>query len=269
MSILTKAVDELKYRIPNEILNQTFKPNYGSWRQSSPISIDQEILNKVIKPRVIVDTNIVGGQIAIISLLGLAPEYIDTFSMVYHIPPDRLNNRMMVSVLSAGLSPYGAGNVGAAGMTGGCSNDLISAGNKVGASFATVPLTTNASVELIGRSSVLIRDSMHPNYYYTLRCVVANEENMGNINPRSWHVFSRLCELAVKSYIYTTMLIRIDQAFLSGGQELGSFKSYVEGLSDSEEMYQQYLKETWQAVNFMNSTADYSRFIRMQISPGI
>jgi hypothetical protein len=266
---MTKALDEVKYRIPIQVLHEAFKPNYGSWRQTAPVSMDSEILSKVIKPRVIVDTNIVGGQIALIPLDGLTPEYIDRYSVLYHIPPERLNNRAIMSVLSVGLAPYGVGNSGYAAVPGAGSSDLVGAAARVGNAMSSVPMMSNAVAELVERSTVVIRDTSQPNYYYVLRCVVGNEQNMENINPRSWHVFSKLCELAVKSYIYNTMLIKIDQAFLSGGQELGAFKSYVEGLSDSEEMYQTQLREVWQAVNFMNSSSDYSRFIRLQVSPGI
>jgi hypothetical protein len=269
MSILTKALDEIKYRIPIQVLMEAFKPNHTTWRPTAPVSMDSEILNKVIKPRVVVDTNIVGGQTALISLDGLTPEYIDRYSMLYHIPPERLNNRAIMSVLSVGLAPYGVGNNGFPSVASNCSSDLVGVGARVGNSFSSVPMMSNATAELVERSTVVVRDSAHPNYYYVLRCVVANEANMENINPRSWHVFAKLCELAVKSYIYNTMLIKMDQAFLSGGQELGAFKNYVEGLSDSEEMYQTQLREVWQAVNFMNSASDYSRFIRLQVSPGI
>jgi hypothetical protein len=266
---MTKALDEVKYRIPIQVLQETFRPNYGSWRPMAPVSMDSEILSKVIKPRVVLDTNIVGGQITLIPLDGLNPEYIDRYSLLYHIPPERLNNRSIMSVLSVGLAPYGIGNNGFPAINNECSSDVLGVAARVGNSFSSVPIMSNATAELVERSTVVIRDSSHPNYYYVLRCVVGNEQNMENINPRSWHVFCKLCELAVKAYIYNTMLIRIDQAFLSGGQELGAFKNYVDGLADSEEMYQTQLREVWQAVNFMNSATNYSRFIRLQISPGI
>jgi hypothetical protein len=50
---------------------------------------------------------------------------------------------------------------------------------------------------------------------------------------------------------------------------LGSLKSYVEQLSDHEEMYNTYLRDVWQVTAFHNDTPNFERFIRMQISPGL
>ena len=65
------------------------------------------------------------------------------------------------------------------------------------------------------------------------------------------------------------MIIKIDQAYLTGGQELGAFKNYVENLSDAEENYQTYLKEVMQKVFFMNDSSNYNRFIALQMNPSI
>jgi hypothetical protein len=267
-----KTLDEIKYTIPQQILGVAFRDDLYNWRQA-PISLDQQILNKVIKPRVMIDANLVGGAMAIISLEGLPAKYIDTYSVIFEIPMDRTGGREIVSVLSIGYLPQmtafntagnGMGTVNPNSMS-----DLMSAGQRVMDSHSNVPTISNATCDLIGFNTMLIRDQMRVTAAYQIRCILANEANLNNINPRSYLAFTKLCTLAVKSYMYNRMLIAIDQAYLQGGQELGSFRTYIESLADSEEMYQTHLREVWQKTAFMNDVPSYNRYIKMQLSPGI
>lgn len=272
MNILAKALDEIKFSIPMEILRAAFQDDLHNWRQA-PVSIDQRIHEKVIKPRVLIDANIVGGQEVIISLGQILPKYNDTHTIIYEVPPTLTGYREIVSVLSVGYLPFTS--VGAMGalsgpmITPGCGNDLMSAGARVGMAMSSIPMVTNATADLIGYNTVLIRDQYRSSPLYQLRCMLSNEANLSNINPRSYHKFAQLCVLAVKAYIYNTLIIKIDQAYLAGGQELGALKSYVENLSDSNENYLTFLREQWQKTAMMNDQVSHTRFIRSQISPGL
>ncbi len=273
MNIISKSLDEIKYRIPGEILRVVFQERNNNWRNVAPVSIDHEIYNKIIKPRVIVDSNIIGGQTIIVSLEGLPIKYTDTYTIVYEIPADRLMNRSIMSVLSVSYMPFASGysamGYGTGVVAPNSINNVMSAGQRVGDSHSNIPPISNATAELVGFNTVLIRDMLRVTNIYQLRCVVAHEENLNDINPRSYLHFAKACELAVKSYIYNKMIIAMDSAYLSGGQELGAFKTYIEGLADSEQMYQEYLRDVWMATSFMNSGEQHARFIRMQINPAI
>ena len=272
MSAITKALDHIKMTIPFEVLKIAFRDDLHNWRQA-PTGLDNLILEKVIKPRVLVDADLVGGSMVIIALDTVAPKYVDNYSFIYEIPPDKVSNREIVSVLSVGYLPYagsfGYGTTNQPAMSSGSFNDLTSAGQRLMDSHSNMPVVSTASCDIIGYNTVLIRDSQRLTATYTLRCVLANDVNLVNINPRSWLNFCNLCALAVKSFIYNKLIIQIDQAYLSGGQELGALKNYVESLSDAEELYQTYLRETWQAVAFHNDSQSFERFIRLQISPGL
>ncbi len=272
MSAIAKALDEIKFTIPMQVLRVAFQEEQYSWRRM-PISMDEQILNRVLRPRVLVDCNLVGGITVNIPLDGITPAYIDNYSSVYEVPKDLTQNRSIVSVLSVGYMPYAAafntaglgyGNVAPTSM-----NDITSAAQRVADSLSGVPPVSNAHVSLIGENTVLLRDQFRVTSAYILRCILSNDENMNNISTRSWHAFAKLCQLAVKSFIYNTMLVKMDQAYLQGGQELGAFKSYVETLSDSEEMYQTHLREVWQVTAFVNDTYAYDRFLKLQINPGL
>lgn len=273
MGILQKAVDEVKYRIPFNILTAAFN-NYNEegWRKA-PVSLDELMLSKVIRPRVIFDTNIVGGETVMVPIFNLNIEFADEFTRVVKIPSDKINYRTVMSALSAHYMPHGYNyNNATAAMAGaGFSgiNDVTNTAQRVNNSFSSVPVLSTAMVRLVGHNTVMIHDKMFITNVHSVRCAVANEENLENINPRSWHAFSKLCELAIKSYIYNTLVIRMGSSYLVGGQELGVFKELIDEYKDSEELYQTELREKWQKINYMNDSIEYDRFIRMMISPGI
>jgi hypothetical protein len=272
MDILKTALDRIQLTIPPEVLQQAFKDDIQNWR-SAPTSLQDRIMEKVIRHRVLKDANLVGGQEVIISLDDLSPKWSDSISVIYEIPPQRTNNREIMSILSIGYMPLmsvfssvgnGIGTLNPAQMT-----DVGSSGQRLGDSSANIPIVSNALVDLIGYNTILIRDSVRVSNAYQVRCVLANENRMGNINPRSYITFAKLCVHAVKSYIYNTMIVKIDQAYLSGGQELGAFKNIVESYSDSEDQYETFLKEVWQKVSFMNDAPAFKRFMTIQINPGL
>lgn len=272
MSALSKALDEIKFRIPAVILQIAFEDNAYNWR-STPVSIDEKILTKVIRSRVIVDCNLQGNAAVVINLDGLNPRYADLYSIVYEIPPQRLQYRDIISVLSVSYLPqslaynglgYGAGMVMNQG-----SNEISSVGQRIADSVSNIPVVSQAEVDLIGPNTVLVRDAQRVTSAYQLRCILSNDKDMNNLNPRAWPEFSKACELAVKSYIYNTLLVRLDQGFLQAGQELGSVKNYVEGLSDAEENYQTHMKEVMGKVLFINDSKAHERFIKIQLNPAV
>ena len=272
MNPLSKAIDEIKFRIPRQLLDVAFRDELTGWRRA-PVSLDEQILHRVIRPRVLVDCNLVGGQMALIPLEGLPAVYADQFSVVYQIPKTLTLNRSIVSVLSLSYLPF-AGLCGPTGsnynsLAGSLNSPVTMAAQQVANSFSEVPPVSVGYVELVGENTVMFRDSYRVTQAYYLRCILANEENLNNINPRSYPAFSRLCELAVRSYVYNTLIVRIDQAYLQGGQELGVFKSIVEGMADSEELYQTHLREVWRAVAFANDIQSYDRFIKLQLNSAI
>ena len=273
MGILQKAVAELKYRIPHDILNAAFRDYSEEGWRGAPVSLEELILSKVIRPRVIFDTNIVGGETIMVPLDGLMPKYADMYTRVVEIPLDRINGRNIMSVLSAHYLPHGYSfnntNSPMAINGYGSVNDVTSTANKINNSFSNIPPLSSAMCQLTGPNVVLIRDRTYITNVYSIRCVVSNEENLENINPRSWHVFSKLCELAVKSYIYNTLIVKMDTTYLQGGQSLGVFKEIVDEYRESEELFQVELREKWSKVSMMNDTETYVRHLRIGINPSI
>jgi hypothetical protein len=265
MNPITKSVDDVKRRVPRQVLEQAFKDQNFSWRRV-PLSIDEQIISKVIRSRVLVDCNLVGGTEANISLDGLPMQLIDNYVTVYHVPKEYTQGRTINSVLSVG---YGSaslfGRIGSGISNPASITPVTMAGQAMMDAMSPTPMVSTARATLIGENTISIRDTAPPLANAYIRVVLANDENLTHIQLRSYPAFSKLVEYAVKSFIYNELTILIDSAFLSGGQQLGRFREVVDSYADSEQNYEDYLKNTWTKVSFMNDVETYDRFIRMQV----
>lgn len=272
MNVIQKAVSDLKFRIPRQILEKAFIGRYGSWKPNYR-GIDELIINNVVKPRVLVDCNLIGGTQAIVPLSGLSQDKPTDYTTVIHIPKDRTQGRSINSVLNVSfvsqdtLSAWaGVNMISTSGAYGGAENSaLMGAAMGMMSAFDKIPMISTARVELIAENTILITDTINlaPNAY--LRCVLANDDNFSNIQLRSYRYFSNLIEYAVKSYIYNALIVDMDQGELSGGQTLGVFKEIVQGYSEAEQNYQDYMKTVMEQVMLMSDATSYNRFMKLII----
>lgn len=273
MNIVTSAItDIIGYRIPIELLEIAFLRT-DSVYSGAPITIEERILNKVVKPRVLRDTNIAGGQIIKVDTAGLQTELTDYRTLVIQVSPERVNFRMILSALSASYLPQNSANHNMFPMMAysatGTGSDLLSAAHRVGSSHANVPIISTAHVELIGESTVLIREQTRIAGIYSLNLLVGNQENLNNMSIKTFPAFSKLCELGIKSYIHNHLKVKIDQQYLINGQPLGSIKEMVDEYRDAEEMYQTFLAENWAAIATLSDPVRRRRLIKFQLPVGL
>lgn len=271
MDLITKSIDEIKFRVPHEILKLAYMEKKDF--RAAPISLDESIRRKTIMARVLVDANIVGGETIYIDLKGISPLQIDQYNYIFEIPPARTNHRTILSALSVAYMAYNsvANNYlpGTSASTPNYINDVSSAGHRAMDSRSNIPIVSNAECIMVGHNTVMIRNHLITSSVVQLKCVVCNDERLSNISIRSAPQFSKLCELAVKSFIYNELLIKIDRGYLDRGQELGVVKSYIDGLSDAEENYQTYLREEWGVVATVNDRLVFEDLLRIQLSPSL
>lgn len=263
MGPIGKAIDEVKFRIPRQILEEVFLKRTERWRQT-PLSLDELILQAVVRPRVLVDCNLVGGTEAFIPLEGMPIERANDYTSVYRIPKERTQGRTIMSVLNitftdpARISSYGVVSNRNQGMMG-------QVGAAVMDAHAAMPITSTARVQLIAENTVMVRDTVLLPANIYLRCILANDDNISHIQLKSYRHFSKLVELAVKAYIFNELVIQMDMGQLVGGQQLGRFREIVDNYADAEDLYQTYLAEQWQKVAFMNDRETWERFLRTKI----
>lgn len=278
MNPIKKALDEVKYRIPRQLLERVFIDGSAAWRAGPKATLDEQILNLVIRPRVMVDCNLVGGTQAIIPLEGLTHQKPMDWITVIHIPKDRTDGRTINSVLdvmffsSAAMTGYANSGLAGMGLMGGTSgysavenSAMSSALSSVVGAMDKIPMVSTSRVQLISENTIMIKDgiALAPNSY--LRCVLAEDENLSGLQLRSYRYFAKLVEYAVKAYLYNELVILVDTAELRYGQAVAAFKDVFMGYADAEANYQDYLTNTWEKVAFMNDHESHLRYLKLII----
>ncbi len=265
MNAITYSINTLKYVIPKRILEVVFLPYNSFGRMYSSRNIDELILDNVIRGRVLVDLNLLGGTQAVIPLEGLSYEKPDNLSTIINIPKSRTDGKSINSVLNVSFvnpnmmsSLQSSNNMSWSKSSNSVAQSMLQA-------FDTIPIVSTARVQLIAENTILIRENVIISNNCYLRCVLENDEELNNIPLRAQMHFSKLVEYAVKSYIYNQYIVELDVGELQGGVTLGKFKEIVESYADAEQNYKDYLVEKWEAVAFMSDDNSYSRFIGLVV----
>lgn len=257
--------------IPRQILEVGFRDEWLD--KSAPISIENKILNWVIKDRVIIDMDLVHGEEILVDLSRVEVYTADNYARIYNIPPGLTNNREIMSVISVAYVPFGQGSGSRGGANMGMvpmvANDLNTAATQVMNSVSSVPNMSTARVDLVGYNVVRVTDRQRLQSAYMLRCYVTNDNYLSNIVPRAYPKFAELCLLAVKAYLYNQLIVTIGDHFLQRGQELGVFKEIVSGWQEAAQQYKDYLKDEWSVVAFTMDEDAYTRFLSYQIPIGL
>lgn len=264
MNPIQKAIDNVKFKIPPQIM-RTFFVSSNLVNRAQNINIDDNILSLVIRPRVLVDCNIVGGAEVNVDMNGLAGEIVDQITTVIRVPKDRTQGRSIMSVMSLSYVNANSGinwgtNLPLCGVSA-----VGTAHQALLGSVTPPPITATTNVRIIGDNVVEIKDAMRFTGSGSLRCVVANDENMSHLQPRSYHDFAKLVEYAVKAYIYNNYVVEMDMGQLHGGQNLGTFKEIVDSYSDANELYDTFLKEKFTKIQMMNDKEAMSRHTKSLI----
>lgn len=280
MNALMYAINEIKHTIPYEILHAglTIDEDQQLYAMST---LEEKINQKVFMKRVLLAANVIGGIETIIPINGLAPTFTEHMYTVYHIPADLVMGKEIVSAMSLSYMPT-AGFIGVTGGFGGNSmtynpttpmnymnTATMNVASRIGASFNSSAVLSSAHLEIVARNTIAVYAHYRALANYGIRVLLENHENLANIQPRSYQALSKLAVWAVKAYIYNKLIVPLNSGMLSGGQELGVFKSIVESYADAEEGYQTYLKEVWGKVAFMNDTQRYSNFLSGMIAPDL
>ena len=281
MNPLVYAINEINHQIPYELLHAGMMIDEQE-QTASMTSLDDKILRKVLKKRVLIDANIVGGVEMIIPLVNIAPSFYEYAYTLYYIPPETTRNREIISALNLTFMPsigqFGQSTSYHGAINGynthmgpgmGGQNPLMGAADRIGNAAASAGVMTNAHLEIVGYNTILVYAHYRTLSNFGIRVVLENDSNLNNLQPRSYKSFSLMCVLATKAYLYNKLIIAINSGYLSGGQDLGMFKSILESYQSAEEEYRTYIKEVWGATAYMNDTQRYNRLLGSMISPSL
>lgn len=275
MNALIYSINEINHQIPKELLEAAFTID-DTPETVNLNSIDDKILRKLLRKRVLLDMNIIGGIETIIPLNNVKPSFYEYFYTIYQIPPELTMNKEIISALNILLMP-GAGVFGQGGLSGNSfgnigymnENPVMNVANRIGSSFSPSGVLSNAHIEIVGYNTVLIYANFRVLTNFGLRVLLENDNNLNNIQPRSYKDVATACVLACKAYIYNKLIIPINSGYLASGQDLGMFKSILESYSEAEADYNTFLRERLGSILFMNDVVRYHRLISSMINPSL
>ena len=280
MNALLYAVGRIKYQIPAELLH--YGLTYGEDTQLFHMSsMDEKIMMKIMRPIVLIDANIVGGVEHTIALDGISPAFTEPFYTVYAVPPDKVMGKEILSVQSVCYLPstgftgmdaqFGlAGGLYTHSLTNASSGmSVMNVASRIGNAASGTGMNFNAAVELVARNTVAIHAHIRTLASYALRLTLENDTNLNNIQPKSYGALGDLAVLAAKQYIYNKLIVPVNSGYLSGGQELGIFKSVLESYSEAYEQYRIFLETKWKPVAYMNDVKWHHDFIGSMIAPDL
>jgi len=254
MNAISKALSEVYYNIPMEIINLGFNDNPIYATQS----IDETIIARVIRPRVLMDCNIVGGVEVYINLLYCnILDYSTNYGNEYliEVPKNVTNNRSLVSVLSLFY------NNSKFGIEDGSSGELAPILMKQMRTASPPTLISTTRLELIAENKVLVSDPSTIIVGGIMKCVLENEDNLSNLSPRSYLSFGKLVTLAVKAHIYNYLRVKLGSGYIQSGHEIGVVNDVIADYSSANEDYYQYINEVWAKVMFHNDSERLSNHI--------
>lgn len=262
-SPINAALNELRFLIPLPILEKVFIKRSQRWREKH-VSLNERIMEEVVRPRVLQDCNIAYGQTAFVDLSQCPVEYPTPYTQVYRIPKTLTHGRSILSALNVSFGvPSVGGQTGVYSPASGSS--LVTAGTALMNASANMPVTSTANVVLIGENIVMVRDTLAMGGNAYLRCILENDEQMSHLHYKVIPVLKELVGYAVKSYIYVNYVLEMDQAELTGGLELGEFKNIVNEYRDAEELYQTTLREKYARAAVSTDHEQMRRFVKLQI----
>ena len=282
MNAIDYAVSVIRNNtIPYEILHAAM--TYGEDPQVSALSsIEDKLVNKVIKKRVLLTCNVIGGIEHFVPINMLQPTFYENMYTVYQVPADLVMNKQIVSALTLSYMP-GSGFMGGqmSGYSGNgsivapgspdmySSNPVMNVAGRIGAAAAMNGVLTNAHLEIVAYNTIAVYANFRTLTNFGIWVVLENDNNLNNLSPRSYEKLAILCTLATKSYIYNKLIVPLNMGYLSGGQDLGVFKSIVESYQSAEEDYNTYVQEVWGKVLFHADTARTNRLINSMIAPDL
>lgn len=241
MNAIDSALRFVNANIPTAILEAAFIDK-DQRLFNTATSIDNEIIQKVIRPFVLPDLNKFGPTVDI-NLTDLPHDNIDEFTRVFEIPPERTEGRNISDVLYAAVAIY-PGRYGVPPIRHfhhTSRSAVINASSRVVASHSPMPRVISADVALVGPNMVSVRDPSQFRSDLLIRCVCEYSENLQEIRPGYYIHTDRLIWYAVRRYIYNKLALELDVARLDYGRDFSRFKDFVEEMSDSGQLYTEQL----------------------------
>lgn len=228
--------------IPIDILNVALQP-------TQLITLDSQIQDKIILERVLPDCNIVGGKITKIVLQSdwIEVAEVPTSYMfgstagysIYRIPAQARENKEISSCISVDYPYSFSGNMHMPGLHGGgiTAGDIACQVLNSQTWANNIPLPT--PIKISGNQVKLTPVSLSPiqNLDWVLTCRLMHDQDFTNLNNQAILPLIELVFIATKAFIFNELALKIDTAYIVGGQQLGRFREIVDSYMGANDEY--------------------------------
>ena len=199
MNPITKAIDEILFEIPQEILTQVFVTQ-DMISCGAALSLETRIREAVIERRVVVDLDLFGTNEDYISLdAPCRAEYIDPYTVVYYVPEEVTQNRPIRQLFSVHFGVLGYQNAGQALRY--SESALGSEVRKVLDSALRIPPALTSYMNLLNPNTFMVRFVTLPYPSAFLRCRLGADSELNFLRPTSIPMFAELCVHAIKAFL--------------------------------------------------------------------
>ncbi len=242
INAFTAALRRIYATIPIEVLEAAFRPT------DFQVSLDQRIKDCIISARVLPDCNINAGKIKRIPLSTCLVEYVrpdpgfssllsPTSGTLYRVPAAAREYRDIVGLIDLAF-PYDYIGYSDAQQGFGINGNTLSS-----LASAVLDSHTHRSACLTPTPILMANNvvSINPNNSFlddwVLIVRLGYDDEFTNLSNSSVYPLTDLIVTACKAYIWTRLIIRIDQGVLEGGQALGTFKAIVDSYQSAIDEY--------------------------------
>lgn len=260
--------------IPQAVLKQAFMPTrYDPTRKAryydntTPLSLDAILRDQLIYGRVLPDINLISGSEDFIPLSRAKQEWIDQFNSIYRFSDEATGGRTITSVYEVTYS-YASnsmlGGYGGYGAYSTRSSALLKSARDVLRTSVGSPAQSTAYVQLVGHNAVMVNDITPIQNSGALRCKISHDPNLNNLQPAYQQRFATLALYAARAYVYTALVIDLDEGMLRGGQQIGRFREIVDSFADADNMYIEELSR-FTKVGILNDPMQHRKTLRMAL----
>ena len=249
MDLLMYGAKQARYHIPSRILDMVFKVDlrYGP----NFYNVDSAIIDKVLRPRILTDFNLLSNNTIVIPFSKLKIlEHVGDM-VVVEVPLSVSNGRKLISAnsvvntdTSVALEPQ---------------TMMLNNTAKYGAPLSSSRLTllTHSVVRIEGIGDSDISD-------LNLKCMLEYDEQLSEIQPRSFPDLVPFMLAAIKAYIYIELVLDIDEAVIRYGHDVPAVKNIVDKYEDANEDYMALLPKV-EKILFINDQPSMSNYVKNMI----
>lgn len=250
ISAVEAAIDQIHASIPIDILELAFRTQYNQGE-----SLDYLIKKEVLLRRVKRDASLRGGKVLQIVLESAWARYTSSPSPysqgvagsynVFVIPPMAREHRDIVAVLSVRF-PYALSS-----STGNTvfSNFRTNGNTLYGLARATINnmtnscLMTNPTGELRESNTIVIDPTQYNFVPWHVLVRLEYDDEFTGMEVSAIRPFCLLCESAVKSYIWSKLIVQVESNMVYRGANLGVVRDLISDYASANEQYDEQLLE--------------------------